>query len=69
MTDACEESESIRVRSDASRKKKLAASQNVSRRKSIGERSANSPACMPHEIAGTMNMFPSQAKGDSVLKW
>ena len=68
VTDACEESERVRVRSEASLRKKLAAEQNVSRIKSMGERRANRPACMPHEIAGTTTMFPSQANGESVLK-
>lgn len=68
VTDACAESESWRVSNDASRKKKLAALQNVSRTKSMGESSAKRPACIPHEIAGTTTIFPSQAKGESVLK-
>ena len=69
VIEAAAESESIRVKSEANRKKNLAASQNVSQIKSTGESCAKSPACMPSEIAGTMMMFPNQANGESVLKW
>ena len=69
VMEAAAESERMRVRRDAKRKKNLAAAQNVSQIKSMGDSCAKSPACMPSEIAGTMMMFPNQANGESVLKW
>ena len=68
VIEAAAESERILVKSEASRKKNLAAAQNVPLIKSIGESCAKRPACMPSEIAGTMMMFPNHAKGESVLK-
>ena len=69
VIEAAVESDKMRVKSDANRKKNLAAAQNVPQIKSMGESCAKSPACMPSEIAGTIMMFPNQANGEKVLKW